>query len=110
MDSKNQNNATEGLPPITKEPIVAEASDQLRVTIFPPGEDGQPEIDTIRVDFKTVEGKETAICMTPCEALELSQCLSGALQMFLYNQEQYRNDVLIPRLQNAKERQKLANG
>lgn len=65
------------LPPLINEPIIAEVNDQVRVTVFPEDE-GQPLVDKVRLDLTQIEGKMTALYMTPCEALEIGQALIGA--------------------------------
>jgi len=93
------------LPPLLNEPIMAEVNDQIRITVFP--EDmGQPLMDKVRLDLTQIEGKTTSMYMTPCEALEIGQALIGAVQMYLYNQKEYRSTILEPRLKESAKREK----
>lgn len=93
------------LPPILKEEMTMELSEQLSITLFPKKErSDQPDVDVIRLNLIQIEGDTKHVYMTPCEALEISAGLSSAVQFFLYNQEQYRKDILQPRLKIAAKR------
>lgn len=93
------------LPAICRETMYVDISEQVRITLFPE-KNGQPAVDVIRLDLKQVEGTTTTLYMTPCEAMEIVSGLSSAVQFYFYNQEQYRKEVLEPRLEISKERQK----
>ena len=93
------------LPEIIKDRMDLEINDQLSLTLFPEDE-GQPSVDVIKVNFTEIEGKKTSLYMTPCEALELASALNSTVQFYLYNQDQYRNEILEPRLKLAAEREK----
>ena len=93
------------LPPLLNDPITAEVRDQIRITVFPEDE-GQPAVDKVRLDLTQIEGKTTTLYMTPCEALEIGQALIGAVQMYLYNQKEYRDTILEPRLEESAKRKK----
>jgi len=80
-----------------------EIGDQLSITLFPEPE-GQPEIDVIKVTFTEVEGKKTSIFLTPDEAMELASGLITTVQFYLFNQEQYRKEILEPREKIAAQR------
>jgi len=85
-----------GLPKIIKDCVDLEINPQLCISLFP--EDvGQPKIDIVRINFTQLEGKKTSIYLTPDEALELSSALSQISQFYLYNQAQYRKDILRPK-------------
>jgi len=84
------------LPEVIKGKMVMEVSPQIQIILFPDYE-GQPKIDVVQVDFTQLEGKKTSLFMTPCEALELLSALATAVQFYLYNQEQYRKEILEPR-------------
>jgi hypothetical protein len=84
------------LPKIIKDRMDLYLNDQLTITLFPDPE-GQPEIDVIKVNFKDLEGNDLPLYLTPCEAMELSSGLTAAVQFYLYNQKQYRKDILEPR-------------
>jgi len=92
------------LPEIIKDRMDMEINDQLSITLFPEDE-GQPKCDIIKVNFTEIEGKKTSLYLTPCEAMEIASALNTAVQFYLYNQEQYRKDILEPRLALAKERE-----
>jgi hypothetical protein len=91
------------LPEIIKDRMDLELSEQLTITLFPDAE-GQPEIDVIKVNFTEVEGKRTSIYLTPDEAMELASALNQVVQFYLFNQEQYRKEILEPREQIAAQR------
>ena len=91
------------LPEIIKDRMDLEISPQLSITLFPENE-GQPGIDVIKVNFVEIEGKKTAIFLTPCEAMELASGLNTSVQFYLYNQEQYRKEILEPREKIAQQR------
>lgn len=96
------------LPEIIKDRMDLEFSDQMSISLFPEDQ-GQPECDIIRLNFKEVEGKVTSMYMTPCEAMELASALTSTVQFYLYNQEQYRKEILEPRERIAKEREKATH-
>jgi hypothetical protein len=91
------------LPKIIKDRVDLEISPQLRVSLFPENM-GQPKIDIVQVCLKQLEGAESNIFLTPDEALELSAALNQVVQFYLFNQVQYRKDILIPREKIAKKR------
>jgi hypothetical protein len=91
------------LPEIIKDRMDMEINDQLSITLFPEDE-GQPKCDIISVNFTEIEGKKTSLYLTPCEAMEIASALNTAVQFYLYNQEQYRKDILEPRITLANER------
>ena len=90
------------LPEIIKESMVMELGDQLSLTLFP--KDGQPDIDVIKLEAIQIEGDKAHIYMTPCEAAEIASGLMSAVQFYLYNQNEYREKFLKPRLKLAEER------
>lgn len=92
------------LPEIIKDRMDMDINDQLSVTLFPDDE-GQPRCDVLKLKFKEIEGKETSIFLTPCEAMEVVSGLSTAVQFYLYNQEQYREEVLKPRMEESSSRE-----
>jgi hypothetical protein len=92
------------LPEIIKDRMDMEINDQLSITLFPEDED-QPKCDIIKVNFTEIEGKKTSLYLTPCEAMEIASALNTAVQFYLYNQEQYRKEILEPRLALAKEQE-----
>jgi hypothetical protein len=91
------------LPDIIKDRMDMEINDQLSVTLFPEDE-GQPRCDVLKLNFTEIEGKKTSLFLTPCEAMEIASALNTAVQFYLYNQEQYRKDILEPRMTLANER------
>jgi hypothetical protein len=91
------------LPPIIRKPLVMEINEQMSVTLFPE-KNGQPKIDLICLSLKQCERNVVSVYLTPCEAMEIVAGLSSAVQFYLYNQEQYRKEVLEPRLEIAKKR------
>lgn len=93
------------LPKIIKDRVDLEVSPQLRVSLFPEDQ-GQPKIDIVQVQLTQLEGTKTDLFLTPCEALELSAALSQIVQFYLYNQEQYRKEILIPRQKQVPLREK----
>lgn len=103
--AESKEESSKGLPPICRETMSMELSDQIKVTLFPE-KNGQPAVDVIQLDLTQIEGKTTSLFMTPCEAMTIISALSSAVQFYLYNQEQYRKEVLEPRLEISKERQK----
>ena len=91
------------LPKIIKDRVDLEISPQLLISLFP--EDvGQPKIDIVRITLKQLENKVTDLFLTPDEALELSSALSQIVQFYLFNQVQYRKDILVPKEKIAKKR------
>lgn len=95
-------------PKRIKDTIEMEVIPGLKITLFPKMEPGQPEIDIVRVDFTQIEGDTRSICMTPTEAIDLSGGLMSAVQMYLFNQKQYRKEILTPQLRIVKKRQQNA--
>ena len=91
------------LPEIIKDRMDLEISPQLSITLFPENR-GQPGIDVIKVNFADVKGKRVSIFLTPCEAMELASGLNTSVQFYLYNQEQYRKEILEPREKIAEQR------
>jgi hypothetical protein len=91
------------LPKIIKDTMSMDINEQIRVTLFPE-DNGQPRVDVIQLDLKELEGKIHSIFVTPCEAMEIASALNTAVQFYLYNQEQYRKEVLEPREKIAKKR------
>lgn len=91
------------LPPIMRDTMSMKINDQMEFVLFPE-QNGQPSVDVIQMNLTQVEGKKTSIFMTPCEATEVIAGLSSAVQFYLYNQEQYRKEVLEPRLKIAEKR------
>jgi hypothetical protein len=98
------------LPEAVTDTMILDLSEQVKITLFPKLEPGQPVCDILRVDLTQIEGDTKSIAMTPDEAIELAGGLTTAVQMYLLNQEQYRKDILEPRLRIAKERKKNAGG
>lgn len=92
------------LPEIIEDRMDMEINEQLSVTLFPEDE-GQPKCDVLKLNFTEIEGKKTSIYMTPCEAMEIASALNTAVQFYLYNQEQYRKDILEPRMVLANDRE-----
>lgn len=100
--SFNENdNESETLPPIIKDEMIMDINPQISISLFPPPE-GQPEIDIIKMSLKQIEGITSVLFFTPCEAIEVSQALMSAVQFYLYNQEQYREEILEKRLKLSK--------
>ena len=94
------------LPSIMRDTMSMKISDQMEIILFPEKQE-QPQIDVIQLKLTQIEGgKPTSVFMTPCEAMEIITGLSSAMQFYLYNQEQYRKEVLEPRLKIAKKRSK----
>ena len=96
------------LPPICRETMTMEISEQIQVTLFPEKQ-GQPSVDVIQLDLTQIEGNKISVFLTPCEALEVAAALSTAVQFYLYNQGQYRKEVLEPRKIIADQRKKNEN-
>ena len=96
------------LPEIIKDRMDMNINDQLSVILFPDDE-GKPRCYVLKLKFKEIEGKETSILLTPCEAMEIVSGLSTAVQFYLYNQEQYREEVLKPRLESSAEREEKSD-
>lgn len=88
------------LPEIIKDRMDLEVNDQISVTLFPDDE-GQPKCDVLKLNFTEIEGKKTSLYMTPCEAMEIASALNTAVQFYLYNQEQYREEILKKRLEES---------
>jgi hypothetical protein len=81
-----------------------DVNSQISITLFP--EDvGQPKCDVLKLNFTEIGGKKTSIYMTPCEAMEIAGALNSAVQFYLYNQEQYREEILGPRIKMSEERE-----
>jgi hypothetical protein len=80
----------------------------MRAHILPVGE--EHACDVLRLEFTPIEGGEHAhsFDMAPCEALELAALISTTVQFYLYNQRQYRRDILGPRLRIAAKREAAA--
>ena len=93
------------LPKIIKDRVDLEVSPQLCVSLFPEDQ-GQPKIDIVQVKLKQLEGNTTDLFLTPCEALELSAALNQVVQFYLFNQEQYREEILKPRERLVAKRSK----
>lgn len=91
------------LPKICRGTMSMDVSDQIRFILFPERQ-GQPAVDVIQLDLKEIEGKVTSLFLTPCEAMEVSSALNNAVQFYLYNQQQYRKEVLVPRIKAAVKR------
>ena len=92
------------LPEIIKDRMDLEINDQLSITLFP-DDANQPKCDVIKLNFTEIEEKKTSIYMTSCEAMEIASALSSAVQFYLYNQEQYREEVLDPRMKMSNDRE-----
>lgn len=92
------------LPDIIKDRMDLEVNDQISITIFPE-DNGQPKCDVLMLNLTEIEGKKTSLYLTPCEAMEIASALNSAVQFYLYNQEQYRKEILEPRLESAEERE-----
>jgi hypothetical protein len=97
-----------GLPEIIKDRMDLEINDQISITLFPDDE-GQPVCDVIKLNLTEIEGKKVTFFMTPCEAMEIATALNSAVQFYLYNQEQYRDEILGPRMKIAEEREATIN-
>lgn len=95
------------LPEIIKERMDLEINDQLSITLFP--EDGQPKCDVIKLNFTEIEGNTTSLYLTPCEAMEIASALNTSVQFYLYNQEQYREEILKLRTQLVEKRLEQKN-
>jgi hypothetical protein len=93
------------LSKIIKDRIDLEVSPQLCVSLFPEDK-GRPKIDIVQIKLTELEGNKTSLYLTPCESLELASALNSIVQFYLYNQQQYRKDILIPRLELVKQRDK----
>jgi hypothetical protein len=92
------------LPKIIKDRVDLEISPQMILSLFP--DEGQPKIDVIKISLTQIEGEKLEVFMTPCEALELASGINQIVQFYLYNQEQYRKEILEPRLKLAEKRSK----
>jgi hypothetical protein len=68
-------------------------NDQLSIT-FLPDEGKSSSYNTLRLNFSQIGGEEFSISMTPCEALDIISALGIAVQFYLHNQTQYKNDVV----------------
>lgn len=95
------------LPEIIKDRMDLEINEQLSITLFP--EDSQPKCDVIKINFTEIEGKTTSIYLTPCEAMEIASALNTSVQLYLYNQEQYREEILKLRMQLSEKRLEQKN-
>lgn len=93
------------LPEIIKDRMDMEISDQMSVTLFPDDE-GQPKCDVLKLNLTQIEGNKVSIFLTPCEAMEIASALNTAVQFYLYNQEQYREEILKLRMELAEKREK----
>lgn len=93
------------LPEIIKDRMDMEINDQVSITLFPDDE-GQPKCDVIKLNLKEIENKVTSLFLTPCEALEMSSALAATVQFYLYNQEQYRKEILSVRIEESDKREK----
>lgn len=94
------------LPKMEKGPLVMDLMEGLKVTLFPKMEPGQPSVDIIRLDVTQYEGHTQTFCMTPAEALQVAIGLQSAVQLYLYNQKEYRSQILTPQNRIAIQRQK----
>lgn len=103
ISSKEDSLEPEELSPIIKDEMIMDVNSQISVSLFPPDE-GQPEIDIIKLSLKQIEGIVSILFFTPCEAIEVSQALMSIVQLYLYNQEQYREDILGKKLKLSKSR------
>lgn len=92
------------LPELIKDRMDMDVNEQLSITLFPDDE-GQPKCDVIKLNLTQIEGKTVSLYMTPCEAMEIASALNSAVQFYLYNQEQYREEILKPRMQLSEERE-----
>jgi len=90
------------LPELIKDRMDLEINSQLSVSLFH-GEEDKPACDVIKLNFTMLDGKATSIYMTPCEAMEVASALNTSVQFYLYNQEQYRKDILEVRSKLADE-------
>lgn len=97
------------LPPIQKRGTIV-FSDQIRIELYPRKDEynPRPDIDCLRLIMTSVEGGERKLDMTPCEALEIGAALGIGVQWFLYNQLQYRKEILEPRLRLGNTRRRQA--
>lgn len=88
-----------------QKPITVKVHPQIKITVFPKNV-GQPAIDVICLTLTQVEGKVTNIFMTPDEAIEIGCAMISAVNVYLYNQKQYQEDIIEPRVENYKNRKK----
>lgn len=93
------------LPAIIKDRCDLVVNEQLSVQIFPDDE-GQPKCDVLKLSLTQLEGTTADIYLTPCEALTIAAALNSAVEFYLYNQEQYRKEILEPREKIAAQRNK----
>jgi hypothetical protein len=93
------------LPEIIKYRMDMEINDQLSVTLFPDDE-GQPKCDVLKLNLTEIDEKKISIYMTPCEAMEIASALNSAVQFYLHNQEQYREEILCNRMKLSEECEK----
>lgn len=96
------------LPEIIKDRMDMEINDQMSVTLFPDDE-GQPKCDVFKLNLTQIEGNKVSIFLTPCEAMEIASALNMAVQFYLYNQEQYREEVLKLRMELSEKREKKSS-
>lgn len=96
------------LPEIIKDRMDMEINDQMSVTLFPDDE-GQPKCDVLKLNLTQIEGNKVSIFLTPCEAMEIASALNMAVQFYLYNQEQYREEVLKLRMELSEKREKKSS-
>lgn len=86
-----------------QKPITVKVHPQIKITVFPKNV-GQPAIDVICLTLTQVEGKVTNIFMTPDEAIEIGCAMISAVNVYLYNQKQYQEDIIEPRVAIHKSR------
>ena len=84
------------IPPKFKGPLMMEIEEGIQVTLFPKMKKGQPSVDILELNVTSLENETFTLAMTPAEALDISQALQSAVQMYLFNQKQYRTEVLVP--------------
>lgn len=77
-------------------------SDQLSITFLPDEDISSSSYNTLRLNFSQMGDRDFSISMTPCEALDIISALGIAVQFYLHNQTQYKNDVVRYLVDNKK--------
>jgi hypothetical protein len=91
------------LPKIIKDRMDLQINEQVTITLFPDDE-GQPKCDIIKLSMLQLEGNKIELFFTPCEVMELASAFTQTVQFYLYNQQQYRAEVLSLRNRLAAKR------
>lgn len=85
-----------------KDGVDMNVSEQLSITFLPNEDTTSSSYNTLRLNFTQMGEENFSISMTPCEALDIISALGIAVQFYLHNQTQYKNDVVRYLMDNKK--------